>query len=233
MKYLPKHTKIKINDIKPNVEMTKEVLAVSLPTTGSRLIGNIGYFFEPIILMNLLMLVGYSKDFVLTEYGVYNAYVIPTLIVPSFFIMAISNSLLPEVSKFYANNNIGMVKRRLKQAILISLGIGVLFNSFMFIFAEFVLKIIYDTTMGTEYIRILAPFFVLFYLEGPFISTMQAINKATTSMKITLYGIILKLVLIAGLSFLKIGIYNLIIAEIIDIIFVVLLNYKEIKKAIN
>ena len=35
------------------------------------------------------------------EYGAYNAYSISLLTMPSFFIAAVSTSLLPEVSKFY------------------------------------------------------------------------------------------------------------------------------------
>lgn len=230
--YLPKHTKIKLNDIKPNIDTTKDVFKISTPTTSARLVGNIGYFFEPIILMNILMLVGYSKDFIMAEYGAYNAYVIPTLIVPSFFIAAVSNSLLPEISRFFANKNMSMVKRRFKQAILISIAIGILYNTVVFIFAKDVLNIIYGTTKGLTYLKVLSPFFVLFYLEGPLISTLQALNKATSAMKVTFLGIILKLALIALLSLLNIGIYSLIIAEIINIFFVVSFNYKTIKKII-
>ena len=65
------------------------------------------------------------------------------------------------------------------------------------------------------------------------ISMLQALNKATVSMKITLYGVILKLLAITVLSFLHIGIYGLVASEIINIIFVVILNYKEIRKVIN
>ena len=35
---------------------------------------NIGYFFEPIILKNLLLFSGYSNNYILIEYGAYNAY---------------------------------------------------------------------------------------------------------------------------------------------------------------
>ena len=65
------------------------------------------------------------------------------------------------------------------------------------------------------------------------ISMLQALNKDTVSMKITLYGVILKLLAITVLSFLHIGIYGLVASEIINIIFVVILNSKEIRKVIN
>ena len=126
-----------------------------------------------------------------------------------------------------------MVKRRFNQALGISFIIGLVFNIILYIYADDLLKIIYNTTSGTQYIKFLAPFFLLFYLEGPMISMLQALNKATASMKITLYGVILKLLAITVLSFLHIGIYGLVASEIINIIFVVILNSKEIRKVIN
>ena len=52
---LPKNFKITKKDIKPNKNNIKETLNISIPTTGSRLIGSIGYFFEPIILTSVLL----------------------------------------------------------------------------------------------------------------------------------------------------------------------------------
>ena len=75
-------------------------------------------------------------------------------------------------------------------------------------------------------------FFVLFYLEGPLISTLQAIGKANETMKVTLIGIIVKLIVMAVLSLIHIGMYSLVIAEIVDIILVVFLNIKKIHRYI-
>jgi len=86
--------------------------------------------------------------------------------------------------------------------------------------------------MGSNYIFVMAPFFVLFYLEGPLVSTLQAIGKAHVSMKITLYGVLIKLVVMSILSLCHIGMYSLVIAEIINIIFVVFANMKKIHRYI-
>ena len=231
--FLPKNFCIKKKDIKPDINSCKEVLKISIPSVSARFIGNIGFFFEPIILTNILISIGYSSKYIVREYGIYNAYSIPLLLLPSFFIAALSSALVPEISKFYQQHNLKMVKRRFNQALGISFIIGLVFNIILYIYADDLLKIIYNTTSGTQYIKFLAPFFLLFYLESPMISMLQALNKATVSMKITLYGVILKLLAITILSFLHIGIYGLVASEIINIIFVVILNYKEIRKVIN
>lgn len=233
MFFLPKKVKITKKDIKPTTETIKEVLQVSLPTVSSRFIGNIGFFFEPIILTNILLLVGYSNTFILKEYGAYNAYSIGLLTMPSFFVGAIANSLVPEISKFHQQKNSKMVKRRFNQALLFSFLLGSIFSIIIFFFREKFLYALYHTTSGADYIKVLAPFFVLFYLETPIISTLQGLGEANYTMKITFWGVILKNIILAIFSFFKIGIYGLIISEIVNILFVVGTNFFKIKKLIS
>lgn len=228
--FLPKKITIKKEDIKPNITTTKEILNISLPTVSSRLIGNIGFFFEPIILTNILLYMGYSMNYILTEYGAYNAYSISLLTMPSFFIQAISSSLLPEISRFYYAKNIKMVKRRIKQAIIVSFITGAIFSGTIYIFRDYLLSTLYNTLNGSNYIRLLAPFFVLFYIEGPLASVLQAIGKFKTCMLITLLATIIKTITIALFSLCNIGMYALAISEIINIIIVVILLLKAIKK---
>lgn len=228
--FLPKKFKITKEDLKPDMKTSKEILSISIPTVSGRLIGNIGFFFEPILLTNILLFAGYSMDFILNEYGAYNAYTISLLSMPSFFIAAISSSLLPEISKFYYKKNLIMVKRRLKQAVILSFIVGGIFSAFIYLFREPLLSTLYNTTKGSEYIEILAPFFVLFYLEGPLQSVLQAIGKAKTTMFITMVAVITKLVTMSILSLCHIGMYSLVIAEIIDIFIIVILCVRAIRK---
>ena len=68
--YLPKGFTIKKEDLKPDYGTIKEVLRIGIPSTSSRIIGNIGYFFEPIILTNFLLINGYSNDYIISNYAI-------------------------------------------------------------------------------------------------------------------------------------------------------------------
>lgn len=227
--FIPKHINFKTN-LLPSKKHTRDILNISIPTVSSRIIGNIGYFLEPIILTNLLLFSGYPSSYILREYGAYNAYSLALLTVPGFFIAAISTSLLPEISKFHGENNDKMIKRRIHQSIIFALLIGIFFSFIIFTFRDTLLFSLYNTTSGSDYIKVLAPFFVLFYLEGVLTSSLQALGYAKTTMNITLWGVILKLLVMAILSLCHIGIYSLVVAEIINILFVVFLNFKYLKK---
>lgn len=228
--FLPKKAFLHKEGLTVQKNIINRVLSISIPSVSSRFIGNIGFFLEPIILTNLLLFSGYSNNFILTEYAAYNAYAIGLLTLPSFFVSAVSQILIPEISKFHAKKETFMIKKRLKQALIYSFLIGLVSSVFILWFRNLLLMILYKTTNGSDYILALAPFFVLFYLEAPLSSTLQALDKSKTAMKITLYGMILKLVLLTILSLAHIGLYSLVISEIINIIFVVLAHIQVILK---
>ena len=228
--YLPKNFTIHKEDIKPDISTIKDVLAISLPTVGSRLIGNIGYFFEPIILTSMMLIAGYNNSYIIREYAIYNTYVIGILIVPTFLLSSLSISLLPEIAKNI--NNKDKVKRIFKKVMIISLLLGLISNTIIYIFSPILLKILFKTLDGLNYIRFLSFFFILYYFESPLTSILYAYNESKYVMKTTTIGIIIKLLLISLLSLLRIGIYSLIIAEIINIIYVISANYLKLRDLI-
>lgn len=232
MLFIPKVIDLKVEDFKYNKGIFREILNVSIPTTGSRLIGSITYFLEPIILTFVLLQVGYTNDFITNQYGIINGYVYPILLLPSFFTMAISNALLPVMSNNYNNNRKSYAKNKLKQAIIISLLVGVPATIILMIFPEFFLKLIYNTTLGSNYIRIVAPVFILHYIQAPLTITLQAMGKSKIAMKGTLYGSIIRTILLFTTSYLKIGIWGLIIATTSNIIYVTIQHIYYVKKYI-
>lgn len=226
--FAPKNFVINRKDLVPDIKIVKDILGIAIPTTSSRIIGNIGYFFEPIILTLTLTKIGYSNQYVLNEYGIYNAYVLPLLTIPSFFILALNTSLIPEISKYRNNKN--MVKKRLKQSIIFTFILGLVSNTIVYIFTGELLKIVFNTDKGIDYIRLLAPFFTFLYLEGPLSSTLQALNYAKYTMKVTIITTIIKIITLFIFSLMHIGLYGLIISEIINIFLVIYFNSTKLKK---
>jgi len=231
--FLPKNFKLQKKDCIPNKQNIKDIFSISLPTTGSRLIGNIGYFLEPIILTSTLLWIGYDNNFIITEYGIVSGYVMPLLLLPSFFTMAISQALIPIISKATAHRNYKYAKDKLKQAIFFSLLIGIPVTILFETIPEIPLKLIYNTTEGINYIRVLAPVCLLHYIQAPLSSTLQAMGKAKDALKGTLVGILLRTSALFIFSSLKIGMWGLVIATSINIIYVTLYDASRIKKYLN
>ena len=231
--FLPKKFTIKRIDLKPSFHYLKNVLSIAIPTTGTRIIGTIGYFLEPIILTFVLLKVGYTTSFITTEYGVITAFVMPILLLPSFFTNAISNAMFPIISREYVKNNILYIKKKLKQAIIFSLIIAIVSILLINLFPNFLLNFFYKTNLGVNYLRFLSPIFILYSIESPLAAFLEAINHAKIAMYDNLIGIIIKTLLLFILSFLKIGLYSLLIAMIINIIIVTIRHIINIKKILK
>lgn len=231
--FLPHHLQIKKDDLKPDLKIIKDSLYIGLPTMGSRLIGALGNFIEPILLGMILIKVGYSNQYFVHEYGIINGYVFPLLFMPSFFIQTIGLVLLPIISKAYAHHQIPLIKRKLKQVLTFALIIGLICNTAFMLKPTFFLQLIYKTTAGARYLRMLAPFFCLYYLQVPLTITLQATNRAHEAMMSTLISMGIKIIIYVSLSFCQLGLDGLIIATITNIIIVTGYNYRKVKKALT
>lgn len=230
---LPKNIKINITDIKYNSYYFKDLLFTSIPLVSSRIIGNIGYFFEPIVLSKTMLFIGYTQEFFLLEYGIYNGYSIALLLMPSFLIQALCTALIPEISKFKSLHNKKMIKKRTKEALFSSFLLGLVSTIIVVLGRNFFLNLIYNTSYGADYIFYLGFFFPLYYLEAPLSSILQALGYGTYALKTTTLGVIIKLASMFIFTLFHIGLYGLVISEAIDIIFVVVFNMRLLLKYFN
>lgn len=230
--FFPKNAKITSSDIRPNVYNVKEVLRIALPTTMARLVGSIEYFFEPILITTAGVISGIGSNVLINDYGIVEGYVMPLLLLPGFFSNAISSALLPVVTKAYYDKQIDYVKKKLKQAVFYSLLIGVPVTIILFIFPEFFLKLIYNTSYGVTYLRVVAPFFLIYYVQAPLASVLQSINLSKYIMLDNLVSIIIKSIIIFSCCFFW-GIYGFLISICSNILIVTILHYKHIKKALK
>ena len=154
------------------------------------------------------------------------------MLLPSFFSMAISQSLIPVISNAFFNKRYKYIKKKIREIIFLSFLIGFFYTVIILINPNLFLKLIYNTNLGANYVKIMAPIFILLYIQSPLTAILQSINLANKSMLSTIYGVIIKTVLMIILSFLKCGIYAFIIPMLLNIIFVTTYNYIQIKKHI-
>ena len=225
--------KTKKENIKINKLAIIDTMKICISTTASKLIGTFAHFLEPILLTNLLLLSGYTKDYIIYEYGVINAYSLSLLLMPQFFTQNMSTSLIPELSKHYSNKNYDMCKKRIKQVLLISSFIGASSTIIITLFPKFFLTLLFKTTEGIDYIRLLSPFMILFYIQYPLANALQALGQNKTAFKISIISSILKLLSITVLSFFKLGMYTLILSIMINLVITTYLYYMEINKTLN
>ena len=211
--------KINYSNLKVDKEIIKDVLNLSLSATGSRFIGSISYFLEPIILTFVLLKCGYTNNYIVSEYGIITGYVFPLLLIPSFFTMAISTSLLPVVANSLAKGKKEYAKKKLRQALTLACFVGIFFTLLFITIPDILLNFIYNTNEGIKYIRIVAPLFLMHYIQGPLTSYMQGANMAKEAMFGTLKGAIIKNIILIILPIFM-GMWGFIISNVVNIMFV-------------
>ena len=230
--FIPKTVKITKKDIIPNHDNIRDIFKISIPTTAGRIISAISIFLEPIIITYVLLKIGYTNNEITNEYGIISGYVFPLVMMPQFLSAAISNALLPTVSRYHAEKNTKQIKRKLAQSIIISLIIGIIFTVIFILFPSESLKLLYNETHGANYLIYAAPIFLLTYIEGPIISTLQATNNANVIMKSSLIGGIIKSIILFLTLYLDIKMYSLLIATFFQYSIIIIYQYKKIKKYI-
>lgn len=230
--FIPKNIKIYKSDIIPDFDDIKDVFKISIPTTMGRIVSSISVFLEPIIITYVMLKTGYSSTQITNEYGIISGYVFPIVMMPQFLSAAISNALLPTISKLYADHSNKQIKRKLYQAIVISLFIGIFFTIIFMIFPKDILDIMFNNSSGYHYLIYAAPIFVLTYIEGPILSTLQAINKADIIMKSSIISLIVKSIVLFVSLYFDIKMYSLLIATFIQYFIIIIYQYKKLKRVI-
>ena len=231
--FLPKSFKIYKTDLKVNKTNIKDVFNIGIPATLSRLIGTIGFFFEPVILNYFLLKNGYSNNYIINEYGIINGFIMPLVLLPSFFTMAISQALLPNISNAYYHKKKKYIKNKIKMAIASSLLIGLPATIAFVMFPNFIIDLIYNISKGKEYLIVLAPICLFHYIQSPLTSSLQAMNRAKEAAQGTLIGTIFRIITLIIFCNMNMGMWALIWSNAINILTVTIHQYKCVKKALK
>lgn len=101
-------------------------------------------------------------------------------------------SLLPNLSEAVAQQKHTLVHHRLEQAIRISLLSGGICVVILYVFASELMTIMYHAPEAASLLKIMAPFALFLYLQGPLQAALQALNYAKVSMMNSLIGAIIK-----------------------------------------
>jgi len=212
----------------------KDILGISLPTTGSRFVGTITHFLEPIIVAKMLFYLGFSSDASTNMYGAVAGFAIPLLFMPSFISGALTSALIPAISKAYKNRDFKTIHKRLSTSIKIANFTCGFYLIIVMIFPGEIMNLLYNSTTGAEYLKIMAPFFLLLYLQAPLVATLQAIGEARFALKASVISSIIKIfVMFFLLRIESLNILGLVYAIIINIVILTVWYYKITAKKLN
>ena len=142
----------------------------------------------------------------------------PIVLLPSFFTSALSQALFPIISRDYSNKNYSGIKKKMFLGISLSFGIGFILSLIIFIFARYLLFFLYGTYEGINFIRFLLVICLLQYIQSPLNICLDATNKSKYVLYGSIIGVICRTLGLIVFSFLKIGIWSLILSISLNVI---------------
>lgn len=177
----------------------KDLLNISLPLTGSRLYHCFMNFLEPILLIHVLTRLDLSQNYIQDQYAILSGYVVSMLVTPTFFCTIIYRLYLPIAidDLYYHKSNTFL---HLLYALLICFLIGLPFTLIFYFFPKQSLNILYNTTSGYQQLKYMAFPFLLFYLQTPLSTILQAKNKNKIMFIISIIECTLEIILTYTLS---------------------------------
>lgn len=220
--------------IKSGKSTFKELMGVGIPTLGSRLIGNLSWFLEPIVVAHSLAIAGVGAVLATKQYGSLTGLAMPLLFLPSFITNSLSTSLVPAISEANSRNDKGLIEYRLQQALRFVFLTGGLSIAVLYVLAEPLMELMYGTNSGAIFIKIMAPFFIFYYFQAPLQATLQALDLARAAMINSIIGSAIKLGVIFALATQpSFGINGAALGIIVGMVLVTLLHFSTVLKKIS
>src|SRR5699024_4504584 len=220
--------------LKSSQNTLNELFSIALPSIGSRMIGSISHFLEPILVSQSLLIAGVSGTIATKQYGELTGYVLPLLFLPTFITNSLSIALVPSIAEAEAKKSEQLIHYRIHQSIRISFASGAIATIVLFLFAETILSYMYGTANASHFLVLMAPFFILLYIQSPLQAALQALDLATPAMWNSMFGTIVKYVVLFLLaSNPEFGIIGAAIAMCIAVVLVTLLHLASLKKIIH
>lgn len=228
------HQGASLAPIQLNPQNFKDVLAISLPATGSRLIGSFSHFLEPIIVVQCLFKIGYTSELSAKLYGAVSGFALPMVLMPSFITNAITQAIVPPISQAFASRRWDRIHSHLDNAFQLSFLPSGIYTVLLMLFPVELMNLLFDSSTGANYLIIMAPIFLLLYFQAPLTATLQAIDEATEAMSTTLISSIIKIIMmIILLPIPSLNIYGLVIAVLFNVVFVTMWHYLLVRKHIS
>ena len=220
--------------VKSGKNTFQELMSIAIPTTGSRMIGSLSWFFEPIVVSHSLALAGVAAIAATKQYGALTGFALPLLMLPSFVTQSLATALVPAISEAHSKNNMSLIEYRLQQALRFSFMTGGLAVVILYVLSGPLMEVMYGSSSGAQFIKLMAPFFLLYYYQGPLQATLQALNLAKAALINSLIGAIVKTAVIFCLaSQPSFGIMGVAIGLLVGFVLVTLLHFSTVLKTIS
>ncbi|MFS0779303.1 oligosaccharide flippase family protein [Neobacillus sp. 3P2-tot-E-2] len=148
----------------------KNLMAVSVPTTGLRLFSALTGAVQPFLIKAALVRSGLSETIATEHFGMLMGVAASIGFFPAFIAHSLMTVLIPAVSKTYSNRDYSTLQKMLSQVMMLTFLYGVPAVVVFYVFAPQLTSIFFESSTAASYLQMLWPFFLFHF----FVMPMQA-----------------------------------------------------------
>lgn len=148
----------------------KNLMAVSVPTTGLRLFSALTGAIQPFLIKAALVRSGLSETIATEHFGMLMGVAASIGFFPAFIAHSLMTVLIPAVSKTYSNRDYSTLQKMLSQVMMLTFLYGVPAVVVFYVFAPQLTSIFFESSTAANYLQMLWPFFLFHF----FVMPMQA-----------------------------------------------------------
>jgi stage V sporulation protein B len=145
----------------------KNLMAVSIPTTGMRLFTAFTNAVQPFIIKAALVHSGITAVQATEQFGMLMGVAISIGFFPGFIAHSLMIVLIPAVSKTHSERDFSSLQKMLQQVIILTLGYGIVAVAIFFFFAPELASLFFKSGTSAIYLQLLWPFFLFHYFVIP------------------------------------------------------------------
>ncbi|MEH7384472.1 polysaccharide biosynthesis protein [Bacillus sp. JJ1521] len=148
----------------------RNLLAVSLPTTGMRIFHAISHAVQPFLIKAALLKAGMTTALATEHFGLMTGVALTIGFFPAFIAHSLLIVLIPTVSEAYAKRDLSLLQNLLQQVMRMTFLYGIPACVIFYYFAEPLTQIFFESQAATVYLQMLWPYFLFHF----FLIPMQA-----------------------------------------------------------
>lgn len=216
------------------IYIIRNILIISMPMTLNAILSSLGKNIDSITIVKILKKI-IGEEEAIKKYGIISSKIDILVSMPLSFNASIATSLIPEITKLKARNDIGELVRKIKFSFLITLVIGVPYCFGIYNYSNDILNILFPNASEGAILLKMSAFGIIFSM---FTQTINAILQALGNNKIPVFASIIGIVfkVFSNIYLIPIeGIYEkgAIIGNILSSVISFLVVYYSLKKIIN
>lgn len=145
----------------------KNLMAVSIPTTGMRLFTALTNAIQPFIIKAALISSGMTGTIATEQFGMLMGVAVSIGFFPAFIAHSLLIVLIPAVSKTHSEKDFPSLRKMLQQSMSLTLIYGVAAVVLFYLFAPQLTSLFFKTGTSAIYLQLLWPFFLFHYFIMP------------------------------------------------------------------